>query len=408
MSGTGLRFGVNYVPSRHWWYIWQDWERESVVRDLDGIARLGMDHIRIHCLWPIFQPNERYVSEQALNRLEELLDIADAHGLDVEITALDGWLSGFVFRPSWMDAGWDRPARNMFTDPIAIEAEKLLIRSIIKRVGSHKRFMGIDLGNELGCMQYINGGVSAEMSDRWQAELLELCEREAPGKLHVNGVDHTHWFRNSGFTRQGLARTGTMTSLHTWIGFTGAFPQYDAMGTGSIHLAEYNIELAKAYHHSLNRQVWVQEFGVAEEWMEKRQFADFAEQTIRSMASCENLWGITWWCSHDFSKSFAGFSNTEHVMGLLDENNQPKPEGARIKALIESFNRVPPTVERRTTALVIDDAMFGETFDPPGWQVAKPYMDLIDQGVRPAIVLADKAEDAAYLHARGIDKLIRL
>src|SRR5450432_322706 len=91
------RFGVNYTPSKHWWYSWLDWDQKSIAADLQAIAALGMDHIRIQCLWPIFQPNINYVSDTALQRLRALLDLADQAGLDVEVTVLDGWLSGFAF-----------------------------------------------------------------------------------------------------------------------------------------------------------------------------------------------------------------------------------------------------------------------------------------------------------------------
>ena len=40
------RFGVNYTPSRNWWFCWNDWDAELIKRDLDAIAGLGADHPR--------------------------------------------------------------------------------------------------------------------------------------------------------------------------------------------------------------------------------------------------------------------------------------------------------------------------------------------------------------------------
>jgi hypothetical protein len=37
-----------------------------------------------------------------------------------------------------------------------------------------------------------------------------------------------------------------------------------------------------------------------------------------------------------------------------------------------------------------------------------PFMKLIDQGTRPAVVLQSKTSDADYLKARGIEHLITL
>jgi hypothetical protein len=148
-----FRFGVNYTPSRNWWYCWLDWDQQSIVDDLKAIARLGMDHVRIQCLWPIFQPNINFVSESALDRLESLLDIADAVNLDVEVTVLNGWLSGYAFIPVWVEPKWTGAKRNIFTDPEIIEAERFLFKSIAEAVGKHRRFLGFDLGNELGVLQ---------------------------------------------------------------------------------------------------------------------------------------------------------------------------------------------------------------------------------------------------------------
>ena len=46
------RFGVNYTPSRNWWFCWNDWDAASIERDLDAIAGLGADHLRIMLVWP--------------------------------------------------------------------------------------------------------------------------------------------------------------------------------------------------------------------------------------------------------------------------------------------------------------------------------------------------------------------
>lgn len=51
------RFGVNYTPSRNWWFCWNDWDASSIARDLDVVAALGADHLRILLVWPYFQPN---------------------------------------------------------------------------------------------------------------------------------------------------------------------------------------------------------------------------------------------------------------------------------------------------------------------------------------------------------------
>lgn len=407
--GAGrLRFGVNYTPSKRWWYSWLDWDRRSLAEDLRAVAALGMDHLRIQCLWPVFQPHLDLVSETALRRLRALLDLAGEANLDVEVTVLNGWLSGYAFAPAWLEPKWKGERRNIFTDPEIVEAERLLFRSIAEEVGRHPRFLGFDLGNELGVLQQRDFPVSTAEADRWAREMLAYCERLSPGRLHVNGVDHTHWFSNYGFSRENLANTGAATVIHAYILFTGALERYGYKGVGSLHLAEYCVELARAYQKDLGRPVWLQEFGASAEWMPADYLPEFAERTIRHAAACAGLWGFTWWCSHDLNPRLKGFAKLEYDLGLLDASNRVKPAGRLVSKLIKEFRRRPPEVLPRPVALVISDRLLSDKPYPPQWALAKPYMDLIAEGLRPAVVLESRAEDQAYLQARGITELVRI
>jgi hypothetical protein len=61
-----MRFGANYTPSKHWWHTWLDFEPDSIRRDLDQLAGLGLDHVRVFPIWPVFQPNRGVVREKAV------------------------------------------------------------------------------------------------------------------------------------------------------------------------------------------------------------------------------------------------------------------------------------------------------------------------------------------------------
>jgi hypothetical protein len=58
------RLGVNYSPSNNWWFCWNDWNADPIRRDLDAIAALGADHLRIMLIWPFFQPNYLHLWEK--------------------------------------------------------------------------------------------------------------------------------------------------------------------------------------------------------------------------------------------------------------------------------------------------------------------------------------------------------
>lgn len=268
------RFGVNYVPSRNWWYCWNDWDTESVLEDFQALAGLGLDHIRIQLVWPVFQPNPAMVSAAALERLRELMDLADRAdtGLDVMVTVLTGWLSGFTFKPAWIKN------RCMATDEDAIAAELHLIDVLAAEVADHPRFLGFDLGNELSV---INDGVSVADGDRWAARLLDHCDKVAPGGFHVNGNDHRPWLDNTVFSPRGAATSGSASIFHSYPFWSGMLAKWGPDGAGTLHLGEFMAELAEAHAPAPGRPKWLQEFGSSPVERPEASIPDWTEAFVR-------------------------------------------------------------------------------------------------------------------------------
>src|SRR6266496_2722949 len=396
-----VRFCVNYVPTENWWFSWSDWNRRSIDADLKDIATLGMDHIRIMLLWSELQPNSTYVRGEQLDRLAELLDLADALDLDVEVTVLNGAVSGVLFVPPYLISNSNGQIRNVLTDPIAIEREQWLLSQVAARIGNHRRFLGFDLSNEIHWFAIPLGMAATQaQGDAWHDALFSTCELVAPGKVHVSGIDHWPWQNNAYWTRAGLGRAGTMTANHTWAGWTGVIQQYGALSTPSTHYSEYFIEVIKAFHTDLRRQVWIEETGMSTVWMSASDIPAWTEQSIRTMASCDNLFGITWWDSHDLNPKLSGYVNLEYDLGLFTNDRKLKPIGATIKRVIAEFDAHPPAPLKRPAALVLPDDMI------PWDGFFAPYMTLIDEGTRPAVVLQSRTGDIAYLASLVIQRLI--
>jgi hypothetical protein len=358
----------------------------------------------------MFQPGPNYISRIMLDHLEELVELANSAELDVCVAVLDGWLSGFQFMPAWtspLSTTWDRPRRNIFTDPETVASEKQLFAAIAGRLAKHANFLGFDLGNEIGVLQGIGNPATPAQSDAWATDMLSHCERLAPGRFHVNGVDDSHWFGDVGFTRRNLANTGHATVLHAYAFFTDALKRGGPTGIASLHLAEYMAELANAYADDADRPVWVQEFGASPEWMPESYIPEFCEQTVRNALTCRNLWGFTWWCSHDIDRGIQGFDSLEYTLGVLDQQNRPKPIGRKFAQLARELRAGAPPPLRRPKALVIPEQGLSTKGWPPDWRFAEPFMRWIERGTRPAIVLESRAADREYLRSRGISELIR-
>ncbi|MGO1859081.1 glycoside hydrolase 5 family protein [Ancrocorticia populi] len=325
-----MHMGVNYIPSQGWLYSWYDWSAQSIRADLTAIASSGVDHVRVHCIWPIFQPNRHRVSPTALAHLRELVTIAGDLGLEVSVCVLNGWMSGIYFRPFWQVDG-----ASVFTDPQAITAERDLLTAVIDATADLPGFMGIDIGNEPNCMSMFAGNsVTREQGDAWATDLLQHCETLAPEKFHVAGVDHSPWLSDdSCFSRPILGQIGQASVVHSWVFFTGALERYGSDGVGTLHLARYLTELARAFGDVPDRPVWIQEVGLSEEWVAPDELPSIAGQIVDNAAKADP-WGITWWCSHDIDRSLSGFASLEYGLGLFDTENRLKPVGQAVKEAI--------------------------------------------------------------------------
>ena len=397
-----VRLGLNYTPSRSWWYSWTDWDTASIDADLADIEALGMDHIRVMGIWPQLQPNATHVNDEMVDRVRQMLDLAGAHGLDVEVTVLDGAVSGFLFVPPWLING-NGQVTNLFTDPDAIAAQQRLFTALGTGLGDHQSLLGFDLSNEIYWFTQPFGiDVAPDVGDGWLRAMFDAAGKAAPGRLNVAGIDHYPWLNDDYFSRDALGTTGTLSANHTWAGWADVFSTYGPMSTPSLHYSEYFIELIKAFHTDLGRQVWIEETGVSKVWMDPSLIPSWTEQSIRNMASCEDFWGVTWWCSHEVNASFTGFNPLEYDLGVYTNDRRLKPIGATIASLAREYDTHPPEPLHRDTALVLPDGLV------PWTPFFEPYMRLIDKGVRPAVVKASRSGDKAYLEARGIDRLIQL
>src|SRR5581483_8802045 len=104
-----------------------------------------------------------------------------------------------------------------------------------------------------------------------------------------------------------------------------------------------------------DRTIWIEEDGCSKQWMREDLIPHWAEASIRNAASCDRLFGITWWCSHDVNTRLAGFNKLEYDLGLYTNDRRLKPLGRKIAQLIAEFDRTPPPVVPRHSAMVIAD-----------------------------------------------------
>ncbi|OLZ74202.1 glycosyl hydrolase [Streptomyces sp. IMTB 2501] len=399
-----MRFGVNYTPSEGWFHHWLDFDLDSVRADLDAIAALGLDHIRVFPLWPYFQPNRTLIRPHAVDQLVALADAAAERGLDVNVDGLQGHLSSFDFLPAWTRT-WHR--RNLFTDPDVVEGQAAYLRTLAAALADRPNFIGMTVGNEVN--QFTADPhpdpdrITSEEAERWLIRMLAACAQGAPDRLHLHASYDAAWYQDDQpFTPGHSARLGDVTAVHSWV-FNGTAQRHGRTSVQAEHHAAYLVELSKAWAQAPHRPVWLQEVGAPAPLVPAEHAAAFAEATITHALDCPDLWGITWWCSYDVSRDLADFPELEYGLGLFTRSREPK-DIARV--LGDAAHRIHEAPTARTTALVVPDDPARRSRCAPGGPVFDAYFRLVADGARPTTVLDTRADDKDHLAARGITEVV--
>ncbi|RMI12719.1 glycosyl hydrolase [Cellulomonas triticagri] len=404
-----LRSGVNYTPSAGWFYSWYEPDFDVVRRDLEAVAALGLDHVRVLPLWPVLQPNRTLIRERALDDVRTTVEIAAASGLDASVDVLQGHLSSFDFVPSWLTT-WH--ARNLFTDPEVVEAQVRLVDALDERLHDVPGFLGLTLGNELN--QFAAATHPSPMPatpaqvTSWLEALLAAPRRD-PRQHRVHAPYDAVWYADGHpFQPAHVARHGDLSIIHSWV-FNGTAQGYGATGPHGTGHAAYLVELARAFAEDPDRPVWLQEVGAPTPHVPAEAAADFCEDTVRAAADSPALWGVTWWCSHDVPRALGDFPDLEHSLGLFDEGGVVKELGLRFGRVMAELREAPVPAPRRTAVVVPvddEDVPLSRAELGPGGGVFETWADLAASGERPTLVTSRTAADPAALARRDVDRVV--
>lgn len=411
ISAAPLRFGANYTPRSQWMHAWMSLDLDEVRRDFAALADLGLDHLRIFPLWTVLQPNRTLIRDEAVDDVRAVVDVAAEFGLDASVDVIQGHLSSFDFIPSWLFTWHDK---NMFTHPDALSGQAELVTRLGERLGGASNFLGFTLGNETNQFSAQTHPSPWPVTDaeaaNWITTLLDAAHAAAPAQQHVHSEYDAAWYMDGhGFTPALASRLGDITTVHSWI-FNGTAQRYGGRSVASDRHAEYMIELARGFATDPAKPIWLQEVGAPSNCLTPAQTPDFLEATLRSVARTENLWGVTWWCSHDVSRSLADFPELEYTLGLVDQNGEAKPIGRRFAELIPELRERRPAPARPVGIVVeVDenDTPVSRGAMSPGGTIFQAWVDACEAGADPAIVTSSDAARPEALAARGITELIR-
>lgn len=392
-----VRFGANYTPSRDWFHAWHHLDLDEVRRDMDSLAALGLDHVRVLPLWEVLQPNRTRISERAVADVVAVVVAAAAAGLDAGVDVLQGHLSSYDFLPSWV-LSWHR--RSLFGDPEVVEAQARLVGALGGALADRPGFLGLTLGNETNQFGKVDHPdrqpLDPDTAGRWLSRLLDAATAAAPGHAHVHSFDDDVWFRDSSaVTPEHAVRLGDLTTVHSWV-FTGVAAHFPPEHPAFVWFARYLLELAAAWAtpSGADRPVWLQEVGAPQPHVGAARVPGFATDTLRNAVGHDRLWGVTWWCSHDVDRSFADFPELEYTLGLLGADRSVKPLGAAVRDVLPELRSTRAAGRTPSVDLVLpreDDGRVRRSRTAPGSAFFAEWVDAAAAGTPPRLRLPDGA-----------------
>lgn len=388
---TDFVLGVNYWPRRKAMYWWSDFEAAEVDQEFAVIASLGMQIVRIFLLWDDWQPTPDGVAPDCLTNLGTVCDLAQKHGLRLDVTFFTGHMSGPNWTPGWLrdaDAGYPTQAgirqlvsggeivtggyRNPFHDPVALVAARLLLTTVVGAYKDHPAIWLWNLGNEPDLFAWPD---SAESGRAWVIAMIAL----------IKGIDPVHPV-TCGLHIDSLMRDNHLR-IHDVFGASDfgvmhAYPMYSSVARGPLD-AEF-VPFTCALTSALSgKPTLMEEWGgcttapgqPSETWewtayglprtqfmANEDEFATYVEAVLPGLVAV-GATGAMLWCYADYipelwDKPPCSESRHERFFGLVRPDGSLKPHAEVIRRFAASLPKVQTEGVRTVQLSVTPDGYY--------------------------------------------------
>ena len=320
--------GVNFIPSTGWLMVLENWNPEAVEEDIKTLSEYGIKVLRFAPLWHIVQPLSTSVDETIVKRIDQIVNLAEEYDVYLQIAPITGWMSGGTFLPDWATG-------NIFTDPDIIKGEVELIQYLTERYKNNPHVMGYDFGNEIEAL-YQNMHLECTPGEihSWLGEIYEAFDHSPDIQPITNGIS----YYDKRFDTWVVSRNSDYMSIHYYPYFAGTYKLDPWIGMRTTYGPNYLV----AWTGMTGKPVLVQELGMSEAWLPRRDIPRYLELTYLS-SWADGACGYFWWCSHDIDRNYrvkteglhtefsvpvmaeGNFHELEYELGLFTIHNQPKP-----------------------------------------------------------------------------------
>jgi endo-1,4-beta-mannosidase len=382
--------GVNYWPRRKAMYWWSDFDADEVREEFAIITDIGMQVVRLFLLWDDWQPTPDTVSATCLDNFGIVCDIAAENNLKLDVTFFTGHMSGPNWSPGWLlDAHAKAPSphlhqlvsggkvvpgayRNMFHDPIALSAARLLLKSVVTRYKDHPGIWMWNLGNEPDLFAFPH---SAPEGRAWVREMTALIKDIDPVHPVTCGLHVASLHEDNGLRINDVFAETDVAVMH-------GYPMYLPWARHNLDpdLVPYTCALVTAL---CGKPTLMEEWGgctntpgaPSEEWA----WTAYGKPRTQFMASEEELaayieavlpklvevgaTGSMFWCFADYIEALwdkppCSESKHERFFGLVRPDGSLKPHAEVIKRFAATKPLVNPEPKHRVTLDITPEAFY--------------------------------------------------
>jgi len=375
---TDFTLGVNYWPRKKAMYWWSNFDAGEVREEFAVIKDIGMNVVRFFLLWDDFQPEPDIVAKDKLENLIKVADIAAEIGLGIDLTFFTGHMSGPNWSPLWLLGGSDHPYpgqrkeivsrgkvtqdgyRNMVHDETALNAERLLLKTVVTALKDHPGIWMWNLGNEPDLFAWPH---TSDEGAAWVKEMVTLIKSIDPKHLVTIGLHGDGLHRDNGLRIDKVYANTDVAVMHS-------YPMYTDWAREPLDpdFVPFTCAVTSALS---GKPVLMEEFGGCTaqpgepshimKWIETNgrertqfmagedDFAEFLSLTIPKLQD-SGATGAMLWCYADYAPelwSLPPCQNYQHErwFGLVRPDGSLKPHAKVIQEFAKSKPQVKPIPE---------------------------------------------------------------
>jgi len=186
--------GTNYMPSKAFFRLWEDWNPSQIEEDFKKMKELGVEAVRVPLFWGSVEPEEGVISHRFLERFDEFLEIAEKYEV---------YVMPFLFVGVCVDV-WDVPwrrGRNLYKDPEMLEHECRQAETLAAKYAHSPVIMAWDISDE---PYYYAGYTDADTATNWVSMIYKALKSRDKKHPVTLGFDNNHIIEDTGFRVEKL------------------------------------------------------------------------------------------------------------------------------------------------------------------------------------------------------------